>query len=577
MKNPIAADAIDNDIVLLGGITDRKLGLLRLILAAAALLIIFIDPTEPDRYVEITYFSLVAVAIYSIFVYFAAIRRTNFSPAVLVCLIWIDIAWVTAMISMSSGTSSVFYFFYMFEIIVACSRGGRKLGLAVTIASALLCIVVGLMSMPPDGIELNRFLLRPLAIIALGYTLAYWGGTELALKKKLILLKELSTVANPRFGVDRTIDRMLAQILKFYDADHCVLILDLADDSQLYRTAGPDVPRGIPASHSDDAVRQFLSGISNGCSNVFSGRHSSGDPQSTYKRYDPRSSRVTSLDAAPVRSLADLLGADSVAAAACQYRERLRGRLLVSSRRSSVFDVGDGAFLLQAMNQFLPLIENIRLVDRLASDASEAERQRIARSVHDRVIQPYYGLQIGLKALQETLKSEGHSRNDRDGLRQNSGKPELLLEQLMTMTTEGINELREYVYGLKQTPASATRLEDSIRRFAGKFEGATGIRVEVSGGNDAFAANNRLTAEVFQMTAEALSNIHRHTQARSAQVSLNLHRNNLILQVENETNGAAEPVHFSPGSISERADALGGSTEVLWRDGRTILKVAVPL
>jgi signal transduction histidine kinase len=147
----------------------------------------------------------------------------------------------------------------------------------------------------------------------------------------------------------------------------------------------------------------------------------------------------------------------------------------------------------------------------------------------------------------------------------------------MTMTTEGINELREYVYGIKQTPANATRLADSIRRFAGKFEGATGIRVDVAGGSDAFSANDRLTAEVFQMTAEALSNIHRHTQSRSAQVSLNLQSNNLVLQIENESEPDAEPVRFSPASISERADALGGTTEVFWRHGRTILKVEVPL
>ncbi len=99
----------------------------------------------------------------------------------------------------------------------------------------------------------------------------------------------------------------------------------------------------------------------------------------------------------------------------------------------------------------------------------------------------------------------------------------------------------------------------------------------MDGGNDGFAANDRLTAEVFQMTTEALSNIHRHTQARSAQVTLNLQSHNLILQVENESDRDAGPVYFSPSSISERADALGGSAEVLWREGRTILKVEVPL
>jgi signal transduction histidine kinase len=577
MNNRHEADPIENEIVLLGGITDRKLGLLRLILAAAALLIIFIDPTEPDRYVTLTYFSLVTIAIYSLFVYIAAIQRTNFSSRILTCLIWVDIAWATAMISMSSGTASVFYFFYMFEIIVACSRGSRKLGMAVTIVSSILCVSVGLLTSPPAVFELNRFLLRPLAILALGYTLTYWGGTELALKKKLILLKELSTVANPRFGVDRTIDRMLGQILNFYAADHCVLILDLANESQLYRATGPNVSSGIPISHSDNAIRQFLTETSSSCADVFNSRNSANNSRATFKRYDPRANRVISLDIAAVKPLTDVLGADSLVAATSHYREHLRGRLLVSCRRPNAFEIGDGAFLLQAMNQVLPLIENIRLVDRLASDASEAERQRIARSVHDRVIQPYYGLQIGLKALQGILESEGKSRSDLSGPIQSSGKPELLLEQLMNMTTEGINELREYVYGLKQAPASATRLEDSIRRFAGKFEGATGIRVDVSGENEGFAANDRLTAEVFQMTAEALSNIHRHTHARSAQVKLNLQSNNLILQVENETGSVAEPIHFSPGSISERADALGGSTEVLWAEGRTILRVAVPL
>src|SRR5215471_20886556 len=159
-----SVDPTDEEIALLGGITDRKLGALRLILSAAALLIIYIDPTEPDRYVSATYSSIVAYTFFSLLVYLAARKRTNFPSHILKLLIWFDIACFTALISMSSGTSSVFYFFYMFEIIVACSRGGRRLGLAVTAASSLLCVVVGLLVQTSEVFELNRFLLRPLAI-----------------------------------------------------------------------------------------------------------------------------------------------------------------------------------------------------------------------------------------------------------------------------------------------------------------------------------------------------------------------------------------------------------------------------
>ena len=51
-----------------------------------------------------------------------------------------------------------------------------------------------------------------------------------------------------------------------------------------------------------------------------------------------------------------------------------------------------------------PVLENIRLVDRLASEAAEYERQRIARDIHDGMIQPYIGLQLGLAAIRQKIE-----------------------------------------------------------------------------------------------------------------------------------------------------------------------------
>jgi signal transduction histidine kinase len=79
------------------------------------------------------------------------------------------------------------------------------------------------------------------------------------------------------------------------------------------------------------------------------------------------------------------------------------------------------------------------------------------------------------------------------------------------------------------------------------------------------------------MTAEALSNVHRHTAARTARVSLDFAHNNLVLSVENDVSADTEPVEFHPVSIFERAQALGGRTEVSWPGGRTIVRVEVPL
>jgi signal transduction histidine kinase len=212
-------------------------------------------------------------------------------------------------------------------------------------------------------------------------------------------------------------------------------------------------------------------------------------------------------------------------------------------------------------------------VDHMASDAAKDERRKLARSIHDRVIQPYLGLQIGLKALhQEFLQPL--SVPDSNGSRARSVS---LLEQLIGMTRDGIEELRQYVHGLKQSNASDTPLAESIRSFAQRFENATGVHVVVNDGACGLTMEDRLSVEIFQMTAEALSNVHRHTKSRIAQVSLRLVNSNLLLVVENEEAEDLPARQFRPRSISERADAIGARTDVLCSTGRTLVTVEVPL
>jgi hypothetical protein len=57
------------------------------------------------------------------------------------------------------------------------------------------------------------------------------------------------------------------------------------------------------------------------------------------------------------------------------------------------FDQADVEFLLLVFDHTTPMLQNITLVDQLASDAADAERQRIALDFHDRVTQPYIGLE----------------------------------------------------------------------------------------------------------------------------------------------------------------------------------------
>ena len=454
----------------------------------------------------------------------------------------------------------LFFFFYLFSIIVASSRGGYTFGLMVTATSAALFLSMYIAAPPEDFVP--RVAIRPLAIVGLGYILSYWGGAEMALRRKMALLNELSLFTNPRFGVDWTIELILRRLLGFWKASYCLILLVHENDLDLYLVSSDDPQRcqKVPVRSQSEVPFIDMADASSLVFNDGARRWA----RTSYQSYDPRTRTIAPRPLAPGEALAEFLSARSFVSVPLHYRERFRGRIVVSSGQPGAFDISDAAFLQQVASQALPLIENIRLVERLASEASEEERNRIARSVHDRVIQPYYGLQIGLKALHSVLNN-GHSGNGKAA--EAERKPAALLAELMSMTADGIDELRQYVSGLKQSRSGDTRIADSIRRFASKFESATGIHVKVTDHTEGFVGNDRLTSEIFQMAAEALSNVHRHTQARSARVSLSLEGNLIQLQVENDRSQGADPIQFTPASISDRAEALGRRPRCCWRKG----------
>ncbi|MBI3326543.1 MAG: histidine kinase, partial [Nitrospinae bacterium] len=192
-------------------IDDRMIAAMRLVLAASALLITYMDPLEPSRLVAVTYAALLLYTAYSGVLYALALRRTSFIPAEITH--WVDVGWYVALIGLSSGTNSMFFYFFFFSILVASFQWGLASGLRVTLASAVFFTSIGLATAPVAAeFELNRFLLRPIYLLALGYMTAYWGGSEIALKRRLTLLKDVSRLSNPRFGVDRTLGMIVEQL-----------------------------------------------------------------------------------------------------------------------------------------------------------------------------------------------------------------------------------------------------------------------------------------------------------------------------------------------------------------------------
>jgi signal transduction histidine kinase len=522
---------------------------MRLVLAASALLIIWISPTQPDRLVIPTYLTLSLYTIYSAVLYILTLRHDHLPNGVTQQAHWLDVAWYVVLISLSSGTSSIFFFGFFFAILTASFQYGFAPGLRVTVVSAVLYGVVGFATTDHAAeFELNRSLLRPVYLLVLGYLIAYWGGHEITSKRQLAFLKEVSTLSNPRFGVDRTIDLLLKRLQGFYAADAALLVIrDVgAGMHRLYRTASGPRPPAATAPIPLEVADMLLELPAD--QPILYPEHAP-----PWQRRNPIAGRrrraqfgtETTGRAELGAAVAALLEAESFISVSLRHSGGTSSRIYLTARRH-YFAGSDIYFLLQVAEHVTPVLENIRLVDRLAADAAAHERERIARNIHDSVIQPYIGMQMGLAAIREKLAA---GRGDVTGD----------LDRLIALADTGITDLRGFTRKLPGEGTAGDSLLPAVQRFTGKFADATGIAVTLDVPAD-LQLHDRLGAEVFQIIAEGLSNVRRHTQAAHVAVRLQCRTDHLRVCIENDGTDNAPP--FMPRSIAGRAIALGGRVNI---------------
>jgi signal transduction histidine kinase len=545
------------------GLDERLASDMRLVLATAAPLIFAIDPTETfTAWRPLAVSVLLGWFVYSAAVFVLVRRGARSIPATLSP--WIDLGWTTLLITFSNGTSSIFFPLYLFSILCASFGSGFRAGFAIVLGSvASFSIVGGLTAPTGPSFELDRSLIRPLYLLVLGYLISFLGAHEVRTRSRLSLLRDVVVLANPRFGADHVLGRLLARLASFYGADGCRLVIDDGHEcwmrsARLGAASGKRVvvPDGLAAVLlPEPGTARLLCRAPPGALRWPAG--------SGAEVLDAEAGGATRAEVSD--RLRAALDAASFASVPFPYAGAERGRLYVTSSRRNAFDRSDVEFLVELVEQVVPVLEKIRVVDRLSAQAADEERRRIARDLHDSVIQPYVGFGLGLSAVERALAA-GRTEEARH-----------LVARLGEVANQEVQGLRSYVQALKTgEPLTDGVLTGAVRRFCSRFSSVTGIAVDVVAEGEP-AVGQRVAGEVFQIVAEALSNVRRHTDAAHASVRIAAREDQVSVQVENEARpGAGEA--FSPRSLVERAEALGGHVAVVsGAAGRTTVRVEIPL
>ena len=227
--------------------------------------------------------------------------------------------------------------------------------------------------------------------------------------------------------------------------------------------------------------------------------------------------------------------------------------------------------------------ERRRLIEQLEATRSElaaaereggrlAERQRLARDIHDTLAQGFVSIVLQLQAAEAELPEDAAEAREH-------------LERTRRTARDNLAEARRLVWDLRPEALAAAPLGEALGRLAGRVAEETGMAATatVTGTPRPLSADAEVT--LLRVTQEALANVTRHANAGRVAVTLSYMDSEAALDVRDDGTGFAPAAdgHGPDGGLGlrgmrERVEALGGRLAVESAPGAgTTIAVTVPV
>jgi PAS domain S-box-containing protein len=195
------------------------------------------------------------------------------------------------------------------------------------------------------------------------------------------------------------------------------------------------------------------------------------------------------------------------------------------------------------------------------------DRERIARELHDGVIQSLFG--VGM-----TLQAVDLAADQPDAVR-------AALATSMNSIDTVIEDVRNYVFQLRPGLLADHQLHAAIDRLVREFQSISQVTTVVDVDASVAAALTPRAGDIVQLTREALSNVRRHAHATTCRVSLKRTEDAALLEIDDDGDGF-EPTagaHSGQGlrNLAERSASLDGRLTINSGATGTTVTIRLPL
>jgi two-component system nitrate/nitrite sensor histidine kinase NarX len=239
------------------------------------------------------------------------------------------------------------------------------------------------------------------------------------------------------------------------------------------------------------------------------------------------------------------------------------GELWIGRRSDTAFTERDRAFLVTLSGLAAIAITSAQMRENGRQRAVLAERGRIAREMHDSLAQVLGVTHLRLRALDAREEV-------RDSL-----EIATELAELADICQEAYRDVRESILGLRGSNRTERGLLDNLRAYLVKYSQQCEIATSLDSGLDhELALSPRCEVQVIRVIQEALTNVRKHSGAKSAIVHVTESDSTTTFVVEDDGHGfdsAHSPFDrdgFGLYTMRERMALLNGSLTIDSAPGR---------
>jgi signal transduction histidine kinase len=460
---------------------------------------------------------------------------------------------------------------YLFICYAAGIRWGLDFALPLAGALSLMLVLLTAVKGEIHWMRIVAWLGITVATFAGGAGLAFLGDRNRHFAAQIDFFSRINSTMQVDQGLAESLRLFLEELATTFKTEEALLLFRDTDLERIFLwrlKAGESeriVPESMPLSRTDGFLLDDMDATI--CWNELSGAGSGFG-------WDRRNGR-------PIKNLPRLPGPAqqelkvlSLMTVAFEQAGLPTGRIFLLNGRKP-FQKEDLAWLESISLHISPALENIFLLRHLRARAIEAERSRIARDLHDGILQTLLSIEIQLDVLRRRVTaSPEHAVSGLATLQQ-------------TVKNEGA-ELRQTVTDLRPLRVQSADLVDLMRGFAERYRNESTIALDLLIDSTQLRAPDRVCREIFQIYREALNNIKKHAKASHVVVKLSQDDSRLVLVVDDNGEGFSfagrftgdelDRLRLGPISIKERARTVGGVLTVESNPGHGArLTIEVPL